>query len=269
MRGHPADALFLAFLLALVGRAEGAPGVWHRLFPKAAPEPEAVDYRDVTAIGRFVPVLDRPNRLPAPLPLDVIGLAGEAIPLRGGVPFPEGAIARPQTLRLRDQQNQELPLQTRALSYWPDGSVRWLLLDTILDLPTVGKTRLFLADGDTPRRDPAPLAVQDDHSIRLATAGLEMVLPRRGMPRFAGLPPPLDGTWELVDETDGTVYRASEGTATSRIVETGPVRATVMVSGTLAADGKSPLPYDMEVSLTRGMPALVVRPILWPPDPAG
>jgi prenyltransferase beta subunit len=263
----PAGIVLMA-LLMVAGTTEGAPGFWRRLLPKSAPQPVAADYWNVAEAARFVPQLDRPNLLPRPLVLDVTGTSGELVPLQAGVPFPEGMITRPQTLRLQDSLNRELPLQTRVLAYWPDGSARWLLLDTVLDLPNVGKARILLADGEAPRDDNPLVATEDDTTIRLASGGLNLLIPRQGAPRLIGLPRPLDGTWELTAEVEnGTVCRASGGTATSRIVESGPVRATVVVSGTLIADGTTPFHYDMAISLVQGIPALLIRPVIWSAAP--
>ncbi len=44
-----------------------------------------------------------------------------------GVPFPRGAVKSPQQVRLLDGTS-DVPLQTRVLAYWPDRSVKWLLL---------------------------------------------------------------------------------------------------------------------------------------------
>ncbi|MGC9320412.1 MAG: LamG-like jellyroll fold domain-containing protein, partial [Armatimonadota bacterium] len=51
----------------------------------------------------------------------------EAPLVTGGVPLPRGAITDPGNARLQ-RDGRDVPLQTRALAYWPDGSVKWLLL---------------------------------------------------------------------------------------------------------------------------------------------
>ena len=45
----------------------------------------------------------------------------------GGLPFPKAALADPSHVRLRHDA-ADVPLQTRPLAYWPDGSIKWLLL---------------------------------------------------------------------------------------------------------------------------------------------
>ncbi|MFW6438194.1 MAG: hypothetical protein ACOCZ7_04185, partial [Armatimonadota bacterium] len=55
------------------------------------------------------------------------GLALEAEPVTTGVPFPEGALASGENVRLLDEAGTELPLQVTVTGEYPDGSVRWLL----------------------------------------------------------------------------------------------------------------------------------------------
>ena len=49
-------------------------------------------------------------------------------PVTGGIPFPRGVLAGPEGVCLL-AGGRQLPLQTEALARWPDGSVKWLLLD--------------------------------------------------------------------------------------------------------------------------------------------
>jgi len=57
----------------------------------------------------------------------------ERIPMiTGGLPLPRSAVDQPDQVRLFDG-GREVPLQTRALAYWPDRSIKWLLLVFPLD----------------------------------------------------------------------------------------------------------------------------------------
>ena len=47
-----------------------------------------------------------------------------------------------------------MPLQTESLARWPDGSVRWLLLDFQIDLAAKQKKTLTLRYGPEIRRAP-------------------------------------------------------------------------------------------------------------------
>src|SRR5258708_7708749 len=50
-------------------------------------------------------------------------------PITCGTPWPRGALHDLARLRLHDGHGKSAPIQTRALDRWPDGSVRWTLLD--------------------------------------------------------------------------------------------------------------------------------------------
>ena len=55
-------------------------------------------------------------------------------PVSMGLPFPQGAVTDPRTIRLLDQnENVSIPSQARPLCHWPDGSIRWLLSDFTSD----------------------------------------------------------------------------------------------------------------------------------------
>ena len=48
-----------------------------------------------------------------------------------GVPFPIGTVADTQCLSIVDQSGRKLPLQTKPLLEWPDGTCKWALLDWV------------------------------------------------------------------------------------------------------------------------------------------
>ncbi len=50
-------------------------------------------------------------------------------PVSAGVPFPRGELGSDAHIRLLDTSGAETALQTRVLARWPDGSVKWALLD--------------------------------------------------------------------------------------------------------------------------------------------
>ncbi len=59
--------------------------------------------------------------------LDAPPADAEAPLVSGGVPLPEGALTEPANVRLR-RDGSDVPLQTRTMAYWPDKSIKWLLL---------------------------------------------------------------------------------------------------------------------------------------------
>ena len=66
-----------------------------------------------------------------------------------GLPLAEGLADDPAELRawLADDL-QALPIQARALSRWPGGSLRWVLIDTAIDLPAKGRLNVSIGEAD-------------------------------------------------------------------------------------------------------------------------
>src|SRR6185369_13335739 len=56
----------------------------------------------------------------------------EAIPLSGGVPFPQGAVKSTDNIRLLGAGNKEIPAQVTKLAVWPDASIKWALIDAVI-----------------------------------------------------------------------------------------------------------------------------------------
>lgn len=71
---------------------------------------------------------------------ELAGLARDREPLCRGVPLPRGWLGPGQPLRLRGEEDGcALPVQLAPLSYWPDGSIRWCLLDFQISLAPFGR----------------------------------------------------------------------------------------------------------------------------------
>ena len=50
-----------------------------------------------------------------------------------GVPLPEGKIDPSTNFSLKNAQGQAMPVQSWPLAYWPDGSLKWVGLSTVVD----------------------------------------------------------------------------------------------------------------------------------------
>ena len=80
-------------------------------------------------------------------------------PVTAGVPLPQGFESDPGSLTLRAAAGA-VPLQTRVLDRWPDGSIRWLLLDFFADWVSGVESTYVLALRSESSNIPAPV-----HSI--------------------------------------------------------------------------------------------------------
>ncbi|MBI1314229.1 hypothetical protein GC176_23285 [bacterium] len=104
-------------------------------------------------------------------------------PLTRGIDLPRGLAANAARLSLADADGRPLPLQAEPLAWWPDGSIKWLLVDTLARDLEPGWTELPLLIDE--REIPVPATsllspdatVSDPCSVKLIKDGLRI---RRG-----------------------------------------------------------------------------------------
>ncbi len=110
------------------------------------------------------------------------GLSRLAEPVSGGIPLPAGAVHDPADLRLLDPSGLPIACQIHPLGLsWPDGSIRWVLVQFQADLPANATLRFRLvADGRIPRpAAPEGLAVLDlGESVRVTTGPMRLEVSR-------------------------------------------------------------------------------------------
>lgn len=83
------------------------------------------------------------------------GLKRHLEPLQFGVPFPKGELYPGTQLGLTDSQHSnELPLAIQPLAKWPDGSVRWLQVNTRFSLTEHRQLNLTLQSTSEPEAEP-------------------------------------------------------------------------------------------------------------------
>ncbi len=78
------------------------------------------------------------------------GVAREHWPVTFSVPFPRGGLHDAGGLVVVDERGAAAPVQARVLRRWPDGSVRWLLLDTRVTVGAGGSLKLKVEHGSAP-----------------------------------------------------------------------------------------------------------------------
>lgn len=104
------------------------------------------------------------GRMRIPIHVDTDGKAyPDAWPVTGGIPLPNGSLERPEDVCLRNAANEQTPVQTRALAWWPEKkSVKWLEVQFLI---RKGETNpvYFLEWGkgvSVDRRE--PIAIRED-----------------------------------------------------------------------------------------------------------
>jgi hypothetical protein len=79
-----------------------------------------------------------------------IHLPFEAQPVRHGMPWPQGAVQPGTPITAQDEKGAAVPIGTRTLNLWPDGSVQWTLVDLAVDFEPSGTRVITVKAGETP-----------------------------------------------------------------------------------------------------------------------
>jgi len=226
---------------------------------------------------------DAADRRPAPpgaslyVPLTVLrrGALGPVAPVTVGVPFPKGALASCQDLRLTDAGGNAIALQAAPAAAWsPSGPVKWALLD--FQAPLSGEeTTLRLhydkgASGPVVER-PVTVTAQDDGFrvntgpmlLHVRRAGFDFIhdawIDANGDGQFAEnervLGPAAGGGPYLVDAR-GKVFRAANDKDSSvTLEESGPLRACLKAQAWFVSDdGERLCQLVMRIHAFRGKP---------------
>ncbi len=210
-------------------------------------------------------------------------------PVTAGVPWPVGALRSHDALRLLDTSGAERPLQVEALSRWPDGSLKWTLLDFQASVRRKGSATYHLDYGlaGAQRQAPAsPLSVREDSALITVSTGAARF--RLAKDRFRlfdevtleGQDRPLvaphgdeDGlSLEFAEPQPGArprVFLSSRGPAKAQVETKGPVRVVVRIEGKLqAADGATAGDYVARLYFAAGRPAARLQLTVFNRDPA-
>lgn len=214
------------------------------------------------------------------------GVRRKAWPVTSGVPLAEGALRDSSCVRLRSDEG-DLPLQTEVLSRWPDGSIKWLLLDFQIDISAKERRRLALEYG-LKVKDLQPEALMNvkhgSDTTTVITGPLKLILSHSEFRLFDSVWLDLDGNGnfskrERVTSTEGTgitltdpqdkVFRADNADARVIVEQAGPLRACVRIEGAYAAPERNMFRYIMRIHAFRNKPYLRVFHTFvndWPDD---
>lgn len=184
-------------------------------------------------------------------------------PVSGGVPFAMGLLTAPDRVHLVGPNGEVVPCQTRALSRWPDGSVRWLLVHFQANVGAQATATYFLELTAAPMVHPEPnLVLAVNGEVKIDTGSLSARIRRRP---FALLDEVrlgdlllCQGGADLVVEAGGETYRASlDPSVEWEVLESGPLRAAVRIAGRhLSSAGRRCLDFSVVVRAFAGLPWL-------------
>ena len=160
-------------------------------------------------------------------------------PCSVAVPFAQGLLRSAECVVVFDGP-QALPTQCRATAAWPDGSVKWLLVHFLADLPgNAGKTFFLRTDGGSAPKPVAAVSLQDgagslvmqagELTAELAGAGETGLFRRCSMGMLTITASELLGP--VVLDSQGTAWKAAIAPEGWEIVEAGPVRGVIQTRG--------------------------------------
>jgi len=206
------------------------------------------------------------------------GVARAGWPVTSGIPLAQGELRRDRHAALFDAGENELPLQTEALSRWPDGSIRWLLVDFQVDLaagdsqefvlrygPQVQRAPValprLLANSPTRDRQVAPGVITGPLRIDLSPDQFRLLdriwLDHNGDGEFSDAErlTGAEATGIVLVTPDGSRHRADLSLATWSVEQHGPLRACLRFEGRhQAEDGSDRFGYVVRLHFFRGQP---------------
>ncbi len=162
-------------------------------------------------------------------------------PVRFGVPFGRGIVATIDHIEIADAEGARQPYQVAPLGHWPDGSVRWALVDTLV--VSGGRTCetltvRTLAPG-VPREPAVAAAVVHDRdsALHIDSGTLSVAVTRCPFEFVATRQAPAPVARAMIDLED-EAGRHLEACADALTVEAaGPVRVTVHAAGAFRRRG--------------------------------
>ena len=186
-------------------------------------------------------------------------------PVTQGVPFPQGVLGSADDLRLT-LGGAEVLAQVSPTGMWPDGSVKWVLISLLADVPAGGVTEYALEYGRGVSRKltAAPMAAQSQEGVTVDTGGMTFSVDRHGQivdaaSGAAGTTPGRPIVTTLTD-SGGHRYSSALADAETTLEENGPVRTVIRTVGSLTAeDGTTCFRVEQRVEAFRGRPYLRIR----------
>jgi len=192
-----------------------------------------------------LPMLPRGRKIPSPARLTLVTPAvipKYGFPITCGIPMPPGVLKDINSLRLFDSKDREMCVQAKTTGLWPDGSVRWLLLNTIAP-PGVedgDEFRLHFNEGISHKPDTPIEIKQSGQQITLDTGAIHLRLGTNPRILIDAISIPGKGQYAMVDLKPRMLILANgEPTPVHancqriEVKEDGPVVACVEIHGSL------------------------------------
>ena len=169
-------------------------------------------------------------------------------PVRVGVPFQRGLVFDAGELVALDENSRMIPHQCRVLALWPDGSVKWVLVDMLISAKANEQVVITLqrqtlvANAARVHNTPALAISEEGGRIVVDTGAGQFSVARDASGPLQSVR--LKSRDLLATTGSDTRLRTADGVEYSPVVDCmrledrGPVRASILVEGAFARDGR-------------------------------
>ena len=202
------------------------------------------------------------ERVPVQL-LEESGVARSAAAIRFGFPMPQGALYDCAKMRVLTPEADEVPAQFTPTAFWPDDSLKWVLIDFTVSLEPKREKTCVVEFGSDVKRAPMASGLrceQDAERVTVTTGPLKASIDKRrfNVLRAVWLDRDRDGKFadraraiassedgvRLVNENGKAFVLSAQTPSSVLIEERGPKRIVVRVEGDYAAaDGERYMSY--------------------------
>lgn len=185
--------------------------------------------------------------------------------VQGGIPLPRGYAVTDARFVVTAGEDTPVEAEVKVTAFWPDGSVKWVLVRMQPDVAPLGTHRFELRVSGGAESAGPPFATQDDGTIQVDTGALRFSVHRTQANLITDLSVKIDREWvsmvggaELfvdVDRQDGETtsrihFSGNAATEAFRAVleEASPTVAVIRIDGVHAtADGQTFAPYTVRL----------------------
>jgi hypothetical protein len=214
------------------------------------------------------PVAPRGEQVSFPVALELLAPAtvpASGFPITCGIPMPPGALREAAAVRLTDATGRDLPVQTQVTGTWLDGSVRWLLLNSIAPGGAAPGDRLalHLNEGQAPPPQTPVKVRRSGSAVTISTGAVRVRLSadsgvlvdavyiaNKRSPVMTRLAPRMSVLYE------GTPTPVTATVQKLEIVERGPVAARVELHGSLDTEQQHIGRFSFRLYAYAGLPTI-------------
>ncbi len=200
---------------------------------------------------------------------ETAGVAREGEVAVQGVPFPQGCLKDPSKLRVIGVDGNPVPVGSRVIVRWPDGSVKVALLSFPVNVAAKGTATYTVQAGqgvEPLRTQPGVRVTDDGDLLTIRTGKLTATVSKthgrivEEVRRGEEIVKPVAEVWDIVlEDENGRVVRSGGETVTeTTVVDAGPQRALILRKGSFADADGSMVDYRLQIEATAGSDALLV-----------